>query len=94
MSSKRLLLKRAKVPEVRSMAVGISGWGQTRKIRACPLHVGFTPKPGRFGSPGQLSEKGQNRTDVQFSGMSDKRRFFGDYNLGTLFTADTGEEFS
>jgi hypothetical protein len=39
-----------------------SAWGQTQKFRACPLHVGFSPKPGRFGAPAKLSEKGQIQT--------------------------------
>ena len=37
--------------------------GQTRKIRACPLHVCFTPEPGRFGAPAEPSEKGHQRKD-------------------------------
>ena len=35
--------------------------GQTRTIRACPLHVCFIPKLGRSGAPSQLSEKGRQR---------------------------------
>ena len=41
-----------------------SGLGQTRKIRACPLHVCFTPKPGRFGGLAELSEKGHKLTSA------------------------------
>ena len=37
-------------------------FGSDAEIRACPLHVCFIPKPGRFGAPTELSEKGQIRT--------------------------------
>jgi hypothetical protein len=36
--------------------------GQTRMIRACPLHVCFTPKPGRSGAQAGMPEKGQELT--------------------------------
>ena len=38
--------------------------GQTRTIRACPLHVCFTPKLGRSEVPAELAEKGQKRTSL------------------------------
>ena len=42
--------------------VTTSAKGQTRKIRRCPLHVCFTPKPGRSRAQVEMSEKGHKRT--------------------------------
>jgi len=39
-----------------------SALGQMRTIRACPLHVCFTPKLGPYGAPAELSEKGHYRS--------------------------------
>ena len=38
-----------------------SALGQTRTIRACQLHVCFTPKPGRSGATAELAEKDQQQ---------------------------------
>ena len=38
-----------------------SALGQTRTIRACQLHVCFTPKTGRSGAPAELAGKGQQQ---------------------------------
>jgi hypothetical protein len=35
---------------------------QTRKIRPCPLHVGFTPPSGRVRQAGAMSGMGHERT--------------------------------
>ena len=40
----------------------MSGMGQTRKIRACPLHVRFTPLRGRMLRRVPTSPLGQERT--------------------------------
>ena len=46
-----------------SLSMGpMSASGQTRTIRACPLHARFTPKLRRSEVPAELSEKGQDRT--------------------------------
>jgi hypothetical protein len=36
----------------------MSAKGQTRKTRACPLHVCFTLKPEQFGAQARMPEKG------------------------------------
>jgi len=40
----------------------MSALGQKQKIRACPLHVCFTPKPGRSRAQVEMSEKGHKQT--------------------------------
>jgi len=49
----------------------MSALGQTRTIRACPLHVCFTPKLGRSEVPAELSEKGQSDTEALWLVTSD-----------------------
>ena len=44
------LLCCAAFPTPGARPILMSAKGQTRTIRACPLHVSFTSKPGRFGT--------------------------------------------
>jgi hypothetical protein len=54
-------LRRSLETELRA-SVRMAAAGQTRKVRACPLHVCFTSKPGRFGARAGTPEKGQKET--------------------------------
>ena len=39
-------------------------------MRACPLHIGFTPKPGQSRAQVELSEKGQEPTKAGFASVT------------------------